>query len=369
MAKSRRPVAAAPIYRLPPMVYGPMVSIAQTGEDKVDWGLKAHGIPDEWKETQGEGVLVGVADTGKPVHPDLTDAIVDSRNFTRSFTDEDSNGHSTHVCGTIGARLDGKGVVGVAPKCKIMTAKVLGDDGSGDNLMVASGIRWLHQQGCKIINMSLGGGFDPTITQAVKEAVDDGVFVICAAGNDGDNGGNTVGYPAKLPFTVAVASYNEQGNLSRFSSRGMEVHIAFPGENILSTWPNNSFRRISGTSMATPFCAGLVALMQARQLKANADGKTVERPVTNNLELIAALKDAAVDRGPLGQDRGWGWGVVDTDKFLDGADAIDGGGGEGGGGGGGTDTPADETDLFGFLRIRYPVTVDGKEGAFLYLPW
>lgn len=362
-----RPFATAPIYRLPPLVYGPLVSVAQTGEDKIDWGLQLHGIPEAW-QNKGEDVIVGVADTGRPTHDDLVDAVLESRNFTRSFTDEDQNGHSTHVCGTIAARQDGKGVVGVAPLCKLMTAKVLGDDGSGDNLMVASGVRWLHQQGCHIINMSLGGGFDTTIARAVKDAVDDGVLVICAAGNSGDNGGNTIGYPARLPYTVAIAAYNQQGQLARFSSRGPEVHVAFPGENILSTWPNNSFRRISGTSMATPFAAGLTAMLLSRQFAASKEGRSVLHPIKSAKDLIQLFQNSAVDQGPVGHDRGWGWGIVDTQKFLS-ASQLDGGdgGGDNGGGGDGDDKSKEFELLFG-IRVRHPVRLDGHEGAFIYLP-
>jgi len=210
--------------------------------------------------------------------------------------------------------------------------------------------------------MSLRGGRDPRIMQKIYEAVEMGKIVICAAGNDGDRGQGTsaVGWPAKDPATVAIGSYNKGGELSDFSSRGKEVTVAFPGEDILSTWPGNTYRRISGTSMATPFCSGLVALLLAAQRKAERAGQSLDNPIRSNSDLITHLKNVAVDKGPSGHDDGWGWGVVDTDKIFDQA-ADD----------GVPDENLEDGDglslLGGFLKIR-TVTVGGKAGMFIYVP-
>ena len=350
---------AQAIYRIPPYTLGPEVYMAQQIEDIVDWGLLAHGIPDHWKETEGEGIVVGVADTGKPEHPDLKDTILESRNFSSSYTDVDQIGHGSHVCGIIAAARNDTGVIGVAPKAKLITAKVLGDDGSGDNAAVTQGIRWLTEQGCHIINLSLGGPFDAGITQAVKDAVDAGIFVICAAGNYGKiDGKNTISYPARLPYTVAVGSYNKAGRLSRFSSRGPQIHVAFPGENILSTWLDGKYRRISGTSMASPFASAVTALLLAKQNKPSSADAGEPVRLENNRDLIRLFQSSAEDKGPTGRDPGWGWGVVDVEKAMKLA-AI---------------PPEEESEpaqdidlLFGMVRLRYPVELDGKTGAFIYI--
>lgn len=348
-----------PVYRNPPYILGSTVFMANELEDKVDWGLKKHNIPEHW-DSKGHGVIVGIADTGNPEHSDVDEAILEAHNFSTSFTVNDTNGHATHVAGTVGARLNDHGVVGVAPECALMIAKVLGDDGSGSSLGIARGIDWLASQGCHIINLSLGGGYDETIAKVVQEAVNAGIFVICAAGNEGEgNGRNTMGYPARLPSTVAVASYNKEGELSGFSSRGKEVHIAFPGEDILSTWLNNSYRRISGTSMATPFCSGLVALLLSTQ---------GQPKIANNAQLVSLLRDSAVDKGPTGRDRGWGWGVVDVDRFFASHCGVTNGMSA-------EETPAapgvsayDIAVRLGSLNVKYPVTLDGERGAFISVP-
>lgn len=352
------------VYRNPPYVLGPEILMANDIEDIVDWGLAANNIPDHW-DNKGEGILVGIADTGRPDHSDVAEAVVYSENFSSSHTDIDHAGHGTHVAGTIGARLNGRGVVGVAPKCQLAVAKVLGDDGSGSNLGVARGVDYLAEKGCRIINMSLGGGFDRELARVVNEAVREGILVICAAGNEGSGGGrNTVGYPAKLDGTLAIASYNRAGQLSRFSSRGKEVHAAFPGEDILSTWPGQAYRRISGTSMATPFCAGLAALLLGAQQQ---HPEQYDKPVRTNRDLIEHLRLCAVDKGPTGHDRGWGWGVVDTERFFLRTGkkqineipltSIE------------SDTINDSTAQISFsfvgLDVTYPVMHDGKQGAFI----
>lgn len=357
------------VVRLPRLFLGPEVYLAQDLADIVDWGLSIHGIPDSWLTAgKGEGIVVGVADTGRPDHEDLDVAY--AANFTESVTDKDRQGHSSHVCGTIAARENGKGVVGVAPKATLITAKVLGDDGSGDSLGVARGVDWLVRKGANIINMSLGGPHDKNIASAVRDAVAAGVLVICAAGNEGemrDRRGrlvNTVGYPARLPETLAVASYNKLAKLSDYSSRGKEVDVAFPGENILSCWPGNRYRRISGTSMASPFATGVAALLLGLQRTLRAGGEVLLDPVTDAASLKHRMRVCSQDKGPLGHDEGWGHGILDVPKFLDVKTQLP----------PAKPQPAEpapsETDLdyeiFG-MRFRYPVEVDGETGLFITL--
>lgn len=295
------------IYRPPPYILGSQIFMYNEVQDQQPWSLVNQKIEPIWADTKGKGVTVAVLDTGLWKHRDLPDPTF-AANFSSSASVYDKQGHGTHVAGTIGARLDGAGVVGYAPECNLGAVKVLGDDGTGDSQSIARGIRYAADHGADIINMSLGGGFDPLIAQACKDVIQQGVFIICAAGNDGQRGGqNTVGWPARLPDTLAIASYNKDGRISDFSSRGPEVDAAFPGEDILSTWPNDAFRRISGTSMATPAACGLTALMLSYS-RAHPE----VRPVRNNSELLTLWRDHAQDMGDPGKDTSFGWGIPDA---------------------------------------------------------
>ena len=171
-----------PIHRLPPFkVDKVMLATAET----IDWGLKLFGIPPLWKETQGEGIKVGVLDTGIALeHPDLQPAILEARDFTRSPSAAyDAQGHGTHVSGIIAARRNAHGIVGVAPESKIISAKVLNDEGVGTSQDIVAGIQWAVEKGADILSMSLGSSEpDEEIHQALLLAISKGIFVITAAG-------------------------------------------------------------------------------------------------------------------------------------------------------------------------------------------
>jgi len=335
------------IYRLPPYILGPPVFGAAELGDIVDWGHKIHGVTDLWDTRMGSGILVGVLDTGRPTHTDVAGAVEFSVNFSKSYTDEDVHGHATHVCGTLAARKNGRGVVGVAPKAKLCTVKSLGDDAVGSVGAIVDGVHYCREVKCDIISMSVGGKHHPKLEAAINEALQDGIIVVCASGNNGRSEKTHVLYPASHPQTIAIASYNKKGELSAFSARGKEVTVAFPGENILSCWLDDGYRRMSGTSMACPFAAGLMALLLE------------QRPNVTPAEMLHDLKKAASDRGDAGYDPAWGWGVVNTSKFFaseeedNTPEVVD---------------PVREIDLFGVMKAKYPVKHDGDTGLFVYLP-
>jgi major intracellular serine protease len=301
--------AGDPIFRLPPLrVEATFTSLSET----IDWGLAAYRVPDHWKSTRGLGVRVAVLDTGIDAnHPDLATAVETARDFTRSprgFVD--SQGHGTHVAGTIAARQNDVGVVGVAPQCRLLVAKVLGDDGSGTSHQVAAGVDWAVACGADILSMSLGSpDASPNIAAAIDRAVAAGRFVICAAGNDGRD--DAVNYPARWESTIAVGAVDRQGSVARFSSRGPQVDVCAPGADVLSTFPAGRYARLSGTSMATPFVTGVVALMLAKHRQHG--GAT---PVRNVADLREHLRRTATDAGPTGRDPAYGFGLVNPDALL-----------------------------------------------------
>lgn len=294
-----------PIYRLPPFTVEEVLFPHEVTE-VIDYGLAQNSIPELWNRTRGAGVKVGIIDTGCEVdHPDLAGAVVASRDFTRSpYAAYDKQGHGTHVAGIIGARQNGKGVVGVAPEAELLIAKGLGDDGTGGSAGIVAAIDWLISEGARVINMSLGSPRpDYQILAAIKRANAANAFVIVAAGNSGPGAG--VDYPGRFPETIAVAAVDKEGRIARFSSQGPEVDVAAPGDQVLSCYRDGEYAKLSGTSMATPFVTGCVALM----LAAGDKLRTVQ-------ELREKIKGTAKDAGPQGYDVAYGWGLMNPAKML-----------------------------------------------------
>lgn len=299
-----------PIFTLPKYkVEAVYITVSET----IDWGQKMFNLPEIWRKHQGAGIKVAVLDTGiDPDHPDLKKNITATQDFTGSrFGIYDSNGHGTHVAGTIAAIDNDRGVVGVAPQAKLIIGKVLGDDGSGQPGWIANGIRWARQQGADLISMSLGAASPARpIYDAIMEVIADGCFVICAAGNDGPSMG-TVGYPGGYKETIAVGAIDRRKRVARFSSRGDQVDVVAPGDQILSTWPGREYARLSGTSMATPFVSGVVALALAEYRKGGGD-----YDLESQSDLQQLLRSTAVDIGRKGFDPDSGFGLINPEGLI-----------------------------------------------------
>ncbi|MGB3190518.1 MAG: S8 family peptidase [Limnoraphis sp.] len=299
-----------PIFVLPPYKVE-QVLIAAT--EIVDWGLEMFAIPNLWKQTKGQGIKVAVLDTGVALrHPELVDAVENARDFTNSPSGpSDVDGHGTHVAGIIAARQNRGGVVGVAPQAKLLVGKVLGDNGYGTAGQLVKGIHWAIDQKADILSMSLGSPLPSNeMHEAIKAAVEAGIFVICAAGNSGPNL-ETVEYPAIYPETLSVGAIDRTRRITQYSSRGKAVDLVAPGDNILSTFPPKGVAVLSGTSMATPFVSGVVALMLAKHR--SFGGKT---PVKTQADLIEHLRKTATDAGMPGFDPYYGFGLINPEALL-----------------------------------------------------
>ena len=275
--------------------------------DNAGWGLLMCNIEKYWQISKGAGILVGVLDTGIVDHTDLPQGKAWGTGL--NCTSEDSffdhgSGHGIHVSGIIGAREDGKGIVGVAPECTILPIKVLNSDGSGSYEAIAKGLRYAIDANCDIINLSLGAPSQPPqeIHNLIKEAAQKGIIIVAAAGNDAGN----VNFPARYDEVIAVAALDKNGNLATFSSRGQEVDGAVPGVDIYSTHFNNSYAKMSGTSQASPFLAGMCALLLSYCRKTS--GVPL---IKNYVEMIKALKELAEDSPFItaGDIKNWGYGV------------------------------------------------------------
>lgn len=284
---------------------------AKDDGDAVDWSVAILHAEDAWKRGYtGKGVTVAVLDTGIDVnHKDLKDAIDEAYDFSGSPVGADDRvGHGTHCAGSIGARKNTWGQMGVAYECRILAYKVLGDGGSGGVDDIAAGIKRAVEKGAKVISMSLGGpGSDPYIPPALKLAEDAGVIVVVAAGND--NIGSPVNYPAAYPFCIAISASDRDKKIASFSCTGPKIEATGPGVGVRSTYPGNRFADMSGTSMATPNIAGVAAVWSQWADEAKVPMK--DRPA----RFRAWLKDTAEDLGSTGRDSYYGYGLPDLSKL------------------------------------------------------
>jgi len=274
----------------------------QRGE-RLRWGEELLRLPEVWRRTRGEGVRVAVLDTGVDAdHPDLQGAIAQTRDFTGEGI-EDLNGHGTHCAGVIAARKNEIGFIGTAPMASLLIAKVLRNSGSGTLAMVADAVRWAAEEGADIISMSLGGpASSPALFEVIHKALARGTIIVCAAGNSGALFANSIGYPGRYGSVITVAAHDRHGQPSGFSSRGAEIDFMAPGHEIWSTFRQGGYAKLSGTSMATPFVAGLAALVLAKHRQAG-DHST---PIRNCEDMRQHLLRMAAHPGHHDNARGHG---------------------------------------------------------------
>ncbi|WP_258297671.1 S8 family peptidase [Paenibacillus peoriae] len=269
----------------------------QRSIDGVPEGVKMINAVHMWNEGyKGEGVVIAIIDSGCQVdHPDLKDRIIATRNYVVSEgTAEDVtdfNGHGTHVAGVVAASENGEGIIGVAPQSKLVILKVFKrqKDDRGQTVVEGSGnekyeatdediiqaikycIAWRgpNQEKIRIINMSLGGKDSTFVHDAVKEAVNNDILIICAAGNEGgsDEGGdcgilqNELSYPGAYPEVVEVGAIGLDQVLPCFTNTNTEIDLVAPGVAIRSTFKHSDYAVMNGTSMASPHVAGAAALL------------------------------------------------------------------------------------------------------------
>jgi subtilisin family serine protease len=245
-------------------------------ESLFTWGLQATGARNS--RATGEGIRVAVLDTGFDLeHPDFTDRTVVSSSFVQGEEVQDGHGHGTHCIGTsCGPREpeDGPGY-GVAYKAEIYAGKVLSNEGSGADGGILSGIEWAITNGCAVVSMSLGAATTPgqaysrTFERVAKRAMAKGTLIVAAAGNESDRRMgriNPVGHPANAPSILSVSALDSAGGMAWFSCGTADavgaIDLTGPGVDVYSSWPMPlRYKRISGTSMATPHVAGLAALI------------------------------------------------------------------------------------------------------------
>jgi len=239
------------------------------------WGAQAIKLPNA--KYTGKGIKIAVLDTGLNLsHPDFSRLSIQSKSFIKNLAVEDKNGHGTHCCGiAVGAINKKTGQrYGVAIDANLFVGKVLSNAGSGDDSGIIAGLEWAIENKCKVISMSLGSAvkpgetFSPAYERIAKTALTNNCIIVAAAGNESQRQFgliNPVGHPANCPSILAVAAIDDTMKVADFSCGGInldggQVDIAAPGVDIYSSWKGKTYNTISGTSMATPFVAGISCL-------------------------------------------------------------------------------------------------------------
>ena len=297
-------------------------NVIQGFSEQRGWQLTQNNIPETWSITRGEGICVWVIDTGRCIHKDVIENILGYVNFVPKEPATDLNGHQTAVCGIIAAKENDSGMVGVAPDAKIFCVKGLDKDGVGEIPSIFQALNFAvktlsgeEKRAPKpdIICMSLGmaSPFPSFVYDLIKKIYNYNVTIVCAAGNDGERG---VAYPAAYRECLAVAAYDKDSNTAKFSAVGPEVDFAAPGVDIVSTWLNDDFKTIKGTSFAAPYVAGVVALMLSKHRKQEKlTGKNdCKTPAQVKIHLAKYAKDA----GKPGHDPNFGFGIIDPFKSV-----------------------------------------------------
>jgi len=280
----------------------------------VQWSIQKVNAPEVWSDLKidGTGIVVGHLDTGIDAeHPALAGKVLAFRDFTAEpqTAPYDDQGHGTHTAGTI-AGSDG---VGVAPGVKLRVGKVFDKNGGAEDAPLLQAMQWVMDpdgvpetnDGPRLVSNSWGSDTttDRTFWDAVQAWVSAGIVPVFAAGNNGPSG--KVGTPAGYPNAWAVAATTKSDGLAYFSSVGPSVwdgitlvkpDIAAPGQSVISCAVGGGLVSNSGTSMACPHVAGLVALIR------QAD------PALTIDQVRAVAESTAVDLGNPGKDTKFGSG-------------------------------------------------------------
>ncbi|MFE5034060.1 type VII secretion-associated serine protease mycosin [Streptomyces sp. NPDC056683] len=283
------------------------------------WGLSALHLDEAWRTTKGKGITVAVLDTGVEAdHPDLAGNVLAAKDmigFGAGPGDRDWARHGTAMAGIIAGHGhgvgNGDGVMGVAPEAKILPVRVILEDGDGARAKarstrgnaLAEGIRWAADHGADVINLSLGDDSDsahpePSEDEAIQYALKKDVVVVASAGNGGDKGDH-ISYPAAYPGVIAATAVDKFGTRAGFSTRRWYATVSAPGVDIVIADPDHKYYEGWGTSAASAFVSGAMALIKAAH------------PGLTPAQIKKLLEDTARDAPAGGRDDSRGFGMID----------------------------------------------------------
>ncbi|WP_406489507.1 type VII secretion-associated serine protease mycosin [Streptomyces phaeochromogenes] len=283
------------------------------------WALDAMHTQEAWQTTKGKGITVAVLDTGvDDEHPDLEGNVLTGKDmvgFGAGRGDRPWARHGTAMAGIIAGHGhgagDADGVMGIAPEAKILPVRVILEDGDSARgkarntrgNALAEGIRWAADHDADVINLSLGDdskSAHPEASEdaAVQYALKKGAVVVASAGNGGEKGDH-ISYPAAYPGVIAATAVDRYGTRASFSTRRWYATVSAPGVDVVIADPDRKYYEGWGTSAASAFVSGAVALIKAAH------------PGLSPAQIKQLLEDTARDAPTGGRDDSRGFGFVD----------------------------------------------------------
>lgn len=261
------------------------------------YGASARSIVNGIPHGDGSGVVVAILDSGIKAHPQFDDVYIVNIDLAGGGVGGPGAAHGTSVASIIA------GKEGIAPNAELFVVRVLDDEGLGNSYHVAEGIIQAVDMGVKVINLSLGVYQDSLLLrQAVDYAKERGVLLVAAAGNDGYD---TMPYPAAYEGVLAVTAVDATGNQAVFPNQSKDIDFAAPGIGIRTAKEDEGTTFFSGTSAAAPFVSGTLASLMSGEEAMSAD------------EAVKLLKRYLNDQGAPGADPLYGAGTLDWNRLRE----------------------------------------------------
>ncbi|WP_084701696.1 type VII secretion-associated serine protease mycosin [Cryptosporangium arvum] len=276
---------------------------ADTVRDQ-QWQLSFLDAQAAWRYASGKGVTVAVVDSGvDATHPDLIGQVLPGTDFVDGSTDgrTDVVGHGTAVAAFIAGLNDTNGVVGLAPRAKILPIRVLDPRNEYDSAAtIAKAVRWGVDHGADVINLSLGSADTAKVlTDALAYAFSKDVVVIACDGNLSNDRGAKVWHPARERGVVAVSGLARTGGFWSGSLQGPETVLSAPATELTAAGLDHGYWKVQGTSFGAPMVSAAAALVRSRY------------PDLSAANVVNRLIRTADDKGPAGRDAQYGYGIVD----------------------------------------------------------
>jgi type VII secretion-associated serine protease mycosin len=294
------------------------------------WALDAMHTQQAWRTTKGQGITVAVLDTGVDAdHPDLVGNVLPAKDMIGFGAEQGDRAwarHGTAMAGIIAGHGhgpgDADGVMGIAPEAKILPVRVILEDGdtargkarSTRGNALAEGIRWATDHGADVINLSLGDDSksahpEPAEDAAVQYALKKGAVVVASAGNGGEKGDH-ISYPAAYPGVIAATAVDQNGTRASFSTRRWYATVSAPGVDVVIADPDDKYYEGWGTSAASAFVSGAVALIKAAH------------PGLSPAQIKKLLEDTARNAPSGGRDDSRGFGFIDPAAAIEAAGRL-----------------------------------------------